>query len=326
MRALVTGGAGLIGSHLTEHLLARGDAVTVLDDLSTGCRENLAAVAGAPGLRLVEGSILDGPLLRELAADCDEVYHLAAAVGVGMVIDRPVHTIETNVAGTSEVLRAALTRRLPVLVTSSSEVYGRSDRLPFREDADMVLGPATIARWGYACSKAVDEFLAMAYAQEHDLPVVIARLFNTVGPRQTGRHGMVVPRLVRQCLGGGPLTVHGDGLQARCFADAADVAPLLPLLLRHPGARGGIFNVGHDVTHTILELAERVRARVDPRCEIRLVPYESVYGAGFEDLRRRVPDLSRLRALLGPLAMRDLDTVLDRVIAHERARPGGGAS
>lgn len=315
MRSLVTGGAGLIGSHLVEHLLARGEAVTVLDDLSTGSWENLRAVDGHPDLRRVRGSIFDHPLLGEVAADCDRVFHLAAAVGVQMIIDRPVQTIETNVAGTERVLRVALDRRLPVLITSSSEVYGKSAAVPFREDGDMVLGPTTVTRWSYACSKAIDEFLALAYAREHGLPVVVARLFNTVGRRQTGRYGMVIPRLVQQCRAGGPITVYGDGAQTRCFAEAEDVAAILARLLSHPDARGRIFNVGHDEEHSILDLAERVRRRIDPACEIRLVPYDDAYGAGFEDLRRRVPDLSQLRALLGPLPMKGLDAILDRVIA-----------
>jgi UDP-glucose 4-epimerase len=315
VRALVTGGAGLIGSHLTERLLAQGDEVTVLDDLSTGQWENLRAVADCPRLRAVEGTIFDGALLRELTADCDRVFHLAAAVGVRMIVERPVHTIETNVAGTEQVLRVALERQLPVLITSSSEVYGKSTAVPFREDGDMVLGPTTVTRWSYACSKAIDEFLALAYAREHGLPVVVARLFNTVGRRQIGRYGMVIPRLVRQCRDGGPILVHGDGSQTRCFAEAEDVAAILVRLLAHPDARGRIFNVGHDEEHAILDLAERVRRRIDPACEIRLVPYSAAYGPGFEDLQRRVPDLSRLRALLGPLPMQGLDAILDRVIA-----------
>lgn len=314
MRSLVTGGAGLIGSHLTEHLLAQGGEVTVLDDLSSGRWENLRAVADCPRLRTVLGSIFDGALLRELAADCDQVFHLAAAVGVQMIVERPVQTIETNVAGTEQVLRVALERRLPVLITSSSEVYGKSTAVPFREDGDMVLGPTTVTRWSYACSKAIDEFLALAYAREHGLPVVVARLFNTVGRRQTGRYGMVIPRLVQQCRDGGPMVVHGDGTQTRCFAEAEDVAAVLARLLAHPEARGRIFNVGHDEEHSILDLAERVRRRIDPACEIRLLPYDAAYGPGFEDLRRRVPDLSRLRALLGPLPMKGLDAILDRVI------------
>jgi len=294
VRSLVTGGAGLIGSHLTERLLAQGDEVTVLDDLSTGRWENLRAVADCPRLRAVQGSIFDGALLRELATGCDQVFHLAAAVGVQMIVERPVQTIE---------------------ITSSSEVYGKSADVPFREDGDMVFGPTTVTRWSYACSKAIDEFLALAYAREYGLPVVVARLFNTVGSRQIGRYGMVIPRLVQQCRDGGPMVVHGDGAQTRCFAAAEDVAAILVRLLALPEAHGRIFNVGHDEEHSILDLAERVRRRIDPGCAIRRIPYDEAYGPGFEDLRRRVPDLSRLRALLGPLPMRGLDEILDGVIA-----------
>lgn len=321
MRALVTGGAGLIGSNLCEQLVARGDEVVALDDLSSGRVENLREVLGAPGFRLVEASIFDEAALAAAVAGCDEVYHLAAAVGVRMIVDRPVHTLETNIAGTERVLRAALARGVPVLLTSSSEVYGKSVAVPFREDADMVFGPTTCTRWSYACSKAIDEFMALAFAREHGLQVVVARLFNTVGARQTGRYGMVLPRFVRQCLAGGPIVVYGDGAQTRCFADAADVAQILTRLLRHPAARGRIFNVGHDREESILALAGRVRAKVDPACEVRCVPYAEAYGEGFEDLARRVPDLSRLRALLGEVPMRPLDDIIDRVIAHARTSP-----
>lgn len=321
MKALVTGGAGLIGSNLCEQLLAGGDEVVALDDLSSGRMENLRGLVGAPGFRFVRASIFDATALADAVSGCDEVYHLAAAVGVRMIIDRPVHTIETNIAGTERVLRAALAARVPVLLASSSEVYGKSVAVPFREDADMVLGATTCTRWSYACSKAIDEFLALAFARELGLQVVIARLFNTVGARQVGRYGMVLPRLVRQCLAGGPITVYGDGAQTRCFADAHDVAAILTRLVRHPGARGRVFNVGHDRETSVLALAERVRAKVDPGCEIRRVPFDEAYGPGFEDLSRRVPDLSRLRNLLGEVPMRDLDEILDRVIAHARAFP-----
>lgn len=321
MRALVTGGAGLIGSHLCEHLVARGDEVVVIDDLTSGRRENLAAVESSPGFRFVEASIFDESALAGAIAGCGEVYHLAAAVGVRMIVDRPVHTLETNIAGTERVLRAALAAGAPVLLASSSEVYGKSVSVPFREDADMVLGATTRARWGYACSKAVDEFMALAFARELGLQVVIARLFNTVGARQTGRYGMVLPRLVRQCLAGGPMVVYGDGSQTRCFADAWDVSAVFPRLLGHPGARARVFNVGNDREVSIMALAERVRAMVDPGCEIRCVPYAEAYGPDFEDLQRRVPDLTRLRSLLGEVPMRELDAILDGVIAYARATP-----
>jgi UDP-glucose 4-epimerase len=321
VRALVTGGAGLIGSHLCEHLVARGDEVVVIDDLSSGRRENLTALEGSPGFRFVGASIFDEGALASAIAGCGEVYHLAAAVGVRMIIDRPVHTLETNITGTERVLRAALLAGAGVLLASSSEVYGKSVAVPFQEDADMVFGATTCTRWSYACSKAIDEFLALAFAREYGLPVVIARLFNTVGARQTGRYGMVLPRLVRQCLGGGPIVVYGDGSQTRCFADAGDVSAVFPRLLRHPAARGRVFNVGADREVSILALAERVRARLDPGCEIRSIPYAEAYGPGFEDLQRRVPDLTRLRALLGDVPMRELDAILDGVIAYARATP-----
>jgi len=322
VRALVTGGAGLIGSHLCEHLLARGSDVVVIDDLSSGRRENLRGVEGNAGFRFVGASIFDEAALAGAIAGCGEVYHLAAAVGVRMIVDRPVHTLETNIAGTERVLRAALAEGAAVLLASSSEVYGKSVAVPFQEDADMVLGATTRARWGYACSKAVDEFMALAFARELGLQVVVTRLFNTVGARQTGRYGMVLPRLVRQCLGGGPMVVYGDGSQTRCFADAGDVSSILMRLLGTPEARGRVVNVGHDHEVSIMALAERVRQRVDPACAIHRIPYTEAYGPDFEDLQRRVPDLTRLRGLLGAVPMRDLDEIIDRAVAYARATPG----
>ncbi len=313
MRALVTGGAGLIGSHLCEHLAARGDEVVVLDDLSTGRRQNLSALEREGSVRFIEGSVLDPDAVARAVEGCDAVFHLAAAVGVAMVLDEPVRTLETNTVGTERVLRAASGVGARALVASSSEVYGRSAAVPYREDAELVLGPTTVARWGYACSKALDEFMALAYARERGVGVVVARLFNTVGERQVGRYGMVLPRLVARCRAGGPMEVYGDGAQTRCFAYAGDVAGVLTRLLDHPDARGRVFNVGNDEEVSVLALAEKVRDRVDPRCEIRRVPYESVYGEGFEDLRRRVPDLTRVRSLLGPLPMMGVDAIVDRV-------------
>lgn len=316
-RYLITGGAGQVGSHLAEHLLARGDAVVVLDDLSTGSRENLPS---HPRLELVEGSVLNEALVARWCARCDAVFHLAAAVGVRQVVDRALRSMVTNVHGTETVLRAACERARPVLLASSSEVYGKGAAVPFREDGDIVLGPTTCTRWSYACSKAVDEFLALAYAREQGLPVVIARLFNTVGPRQIGRYGMVIPRLVAQGLAGEALTVYGDGAQTRSFAHAADVAAMLAAMLDHPGARSQVFNVGADEEVTLDDLAARVRAKTGYRAEVRHVAFTEAFGPDFEDLRRRAPDLQKLRGLLGPLPTRSLDAILDEVV--ERARRG----
>lgn len=310
MRALVTGGAGLIGSHLTELLIARGDEVVVLDDLSTGREENLGAVRGSSRLTLRRGDVRDEDLVRDAARGCGQVFHLAAAVGVSMILDRPLHTIETNVRGAEVVLRAAAGVGAATLVASSSEVYGRSAKLPYSEDDDLVLGPR--ARWGYACSKLIDEFIALAWAQEHGARVVVARVFNTVGPRQLGTYGMVLPRMVARARRGEAIEVYGDGAQTRCFAYAGDTARTFAALLDHPEAWGRVFNVGNDAEVSIRALAERVRDRFAPSVEIRHVPYERAYGQGFEELPRRVPDLRRVRALLGPSAYLDLDGILER--------------
>lgn len=312
MRALLTGGAGLIGSHLAELLVARGDEVVVLDDLSTGRRENLRDAERSGRLRFVEGSVCDAEAVRRAVEGCAQVFHLAAAVGVRMIVERPLHTLITNVNGTETVLRAATAQGAATLVVSSSEVYGRSARIPYAEDGDLVLGPPSVARWGYACSKLHDEFLAFAFAQEQGARVVVARIFNTVGPRQIGRYGMVVPRMVSQAMRGGPIEVHGDGQQRRCFAYAGDTARTLLALLDRPEARGEVFNVGHDEELRILDLAERVRARFAPGCEVRLVPYAEAFGPGFEDLPRRVPDLRKVRGLLGPTPALSIDEILAR--------------
>jgi UDP-glucose 4-epimerase len=320
VRAFITGGAGFIGSHLSEDLLQRGYEVRILDDLSSGSMDNLRRLKGRPGFSYTVGSIFDAPLLAELIDEADLVFHLAAAVGVKMIVDRPVETIQTNVHGTESILHVADKKKKPVLIASTSEVYGKSDRIPFREDDDVVLGPTVKSRWSYACSKLIDEFLALSYARSRGLPVVIARLFNTVGPRQTGRYGMVIPRFIDQALNDRPITVYDDGRQVRCFAHVADVAPILVDLLQTPAAHGRIFNVGNDREITILELAERVRAKIPGAPPIRHVPYSEAYESGFEDLRRRVPDLTRLRSLLGARPMRDIDVILDDTIAAERER------
>jgi UDP-glucose 4-epimerase len=318
VRALITGGAGFIGSHLTEALLAAGDEVIVLDDLSTGRVENLAAVKGHPRLELTEGSVMDEALVRKLMAGADVVYHLAAAVGVRLILDQPVGTIETNIVGTETVLRMARETRPRVVLASTSEVYGKNDRVPLSEEDDRVLGPTTKSRWSYACSKAIDEFLGLAYHREYQLPVTIVRFFNTIGPRQTGRYGMVVPRFVRQALDGGPITVYGDGHQSRCFTDVEDAVRATIALSLAAQAVGEVFNVGTTHELTIGALAERVRALAGSASPIVLVPYEEAYQPGFEDLRRRVPDIRKAERVAGYRPRVSLDETLKRVIEHLR--------
>jgi len=318
VKYLITGGAGFIGSHLAEHLLARGDEVFVIDDLSTGSVRNIDPLKPNDRFHYVIDTIFNEPVLAELVDRCDVVYHLAAAVGVRLIVESPVRTIETNIGGTEKVLRLANKKRKPVLIASSSEVYGKNEIVPFQEDADMVLGATSRGRWSYACSKAIDEFLAIAYWRERKLPTLVVRLFNTVGPRQTGEYGMVVPRFVKQALSGGPITVYGDGAQTRSFGFVGDVVRALAELPRHPAAYGQVYNLGNDQEISIRELAERVRKKTDPRCEIRLVPYEEAYGEGFEDMRRRVPDLTRIERLLGWRPATPIDRILDLVIEHMR--------
>ncbi len=318
MRALITGGAGFIGSHLAEALVAAGGSVTVIDDLSSGRLENLAALTGQAGFRFVQASILDGAALEPLVAQSDVVFHLAAAVGVELVLRQPLRVIETNVLGTHRVLQAAARYGVKVLLASSSEVYGKASRVPLQEDDDRVLGPTTRGRWVYAETKALDEFLALGYAQEMGLPVVICRLFNTVGPRQSGRYGMVVPRLVGQALRGEPMTVYGDGKQTRCFCHVRDVVRALILLASAPSPVGGVYNIGSQEEVTILALAERIKALSGSRSQIVLVPYEQAYGAGYEDTRRRLPDISRIRAAVGWQPELRLDDILRDVIADVR--------
>ncbi len=324
MRALITGGAGFVGSHLAEALLARGDTVEILDDLSTGSIDNIEHLKGDRRFRYTIDSVINEPVAAELIDRADVVFHLAAAVGVRLIVESPVNTIETNVHGTETVLKLANKKKKKVLVASTSEVYGKGDRVPFREDSDIVLGPTTKGRWSYACSKAIDEFLALAYHKEKRLPVVVVRLFNTVGPRQTGRYGMVVPNFVKQGLLGHPLTVFGDGTQSRCFTDVGDVVGALVGLADEPRAVGEVVNVGNDREEvTILELARRVQAKTGSRSEISLVPYEKAYEEGFEDMPRRVPDIGKARALVGYEPRVGLDQILDRVIEYftsEKAR------
>ncbi|MCS6842283.1 MAG: GDP-mannose 4,6-dehydratase [Roseiflexus sp.] len=316
---LITGGAGFIGSHLADALIARGDRVAIIDDLSTGAMANIRHLKGHPNFSYTLDTIANEAVLAELIDESDAVVHLAAAVGVQLIVQSPVRTIETNVNGTELVLRWAAKKGKTVLIASTSEVYGKSERTPFREDDDLVLGPSTIGRWSYACSKLLDEFLALAYYKERDLPVIIARLFNTVGPRQTGRYGMVLPRFVRAALRNVPLRVYGDGQQTRCFCYVGDTVRALIALLDHPGAIGKIFNVGNPQEVSILELAQRVVRLANSSSPIVLVPYEHAYEAGFEDMRRRVPDISRLTALTGFRPTLDLDDIIRTVIEYERA-------
>ncbi len=322
MRSLITGGAGFIGSHLTEFLLERGDEVVVVDNFSTGRRENLAGVADHPDFTFIEGTIRDEALMMEVAGGVDRIFHLAAAVGVMLIIERPVHTIETNIQGTEIVLRCAAEHGLPVLVASSSEVCGKGTGVAFLEEHDMVLGPTSRSRWSYAASKAVDEFLALAYHRERGLPTVVARFFNTIGPRQVGQYGMVVPRFISQALAGGPITVFGDGTQSRSFAFVGDVVGAVVALIEAPATRGRVFNVGCDEEITIGSLAEKVRDLVDPGVSIIQVPYDEAYEEGFEDLGRRVPDLTRAREAIGYRSTLGLDEILKLIIKDLRGQDG----
>jgi len=319
MRALITGGAGFIGSHLAETLLAGGHSVAVIDDLSTGAFDNIAHLKGQPGFSYTIDTIMNEPVLAELVDQCDVVYHLAAAVGVRLIVEAPVRTIETNVHGTEVVLTHAAKKQRIVVVASTSEVYGKSDDVPFREDGDIALGPTVKHRWAYACSKALDEFLALAYWKEKRLPVIIVRLFNTVGPRQTGRYGMVVPNFVRQALAGEPITVFGDGTQSRCFTWVGDVVGALAAIVGREEAIGQVYNLGSTEEVSIRALAERVKALTGSRSPIVTVPYDQAYESGFEDMPRRVPDLGKIRRLIGFQNRASLDEILQLVIEHHRA-------
>ncbi len=320
MKVFITGGAGFIGSHMAEHLLARGDAVIVLDDLSTGRMENLDGLIGQPRFEYRIGSALDAPLVAELVDRCDVTIHLAAAVGVKLIVERPVHTIETNVRSTEVVLTAAAKKKKLVVVASSSEVYGKGVKIPFSEDDDLQLGPTSHSRWAYACSKALDEWLALAYWREKGVPVILPRFFNTVGPRQTGRYGMVVPTFAAQALQGEPLTVYGDGRQSRCFGHVSDVVAAVLKLIETPEAVGQVFNIGSREEIRIRDLAERVRAVAESDSEIVLLPYADVYAKGFEDMQRRVPDVSKLERVIGFRPTTSLEEIIQDVVADQRAR------
>jgi UDP-glucose 4-epimerase len=323
LKYLITGGAGFVGSHLAEALLARGDDVHVIDDLSTGSMRNIAHLRGREGFGYHIADMLDAPLLGELVDESDAVFHLAAAVGVRLIVESPVRTIETNIRCTELVFDIATKKKRKVLLTSTSEVYGKSPDVPFREDSDLVMGATSRGRWSYACSKAVDEFLAIAYWREKRLPTVIARLFNTVGPRQTGQYGMVVPSLAAQALAGRPMTVFGDGSQSRCFTHVSDSVRALVGLMDEESTVGEVYNVGGHEEVTILELAERIRERAGSDSEIVFVPYSVAYEENFEDMPRRVPSTEKIEQAIGWRPEFDLDRTLDAVIEHlrESGRP-----
>jgi UDP-glucose 4-epimerase len=318
VKALITGGAGFIGSHLAERLLQLGHEVLVIDDLSTGSIDNISHLKSEPGFTYVIDSINNEPLLAEMIDRSDVVFHLAAAVGVKLIVEQPVHTIETNVHGTEVVLKHANKKKKLVVLASTSEVYGKSTDVPFREGTDLVLGATVKHRWAYACSKLLDEFLALAYWKERRLPVVIVRLFNTVGPRQTGRYGMVLPTFVRQALAGHPITVFGDGAQSRSFTFVGDVVDALIKLAGEPRAVGEVFNIGNTGEVSIRDLAERVKQLAGSDSPIQFVPYDEAYEAGFEDMPRRVPDISKIRALIGYEPKLDLNDIIRSVLEHVR--------
>ena len=324
MKVLITGGAGFIGSHLAERLVARGDHVFVLDDLSTGSMDNIQGLVEGERFTHRIGSALDAPLVSELVDRADCTVHLAAAVGVRLIVERPTHTIQTNVRATECVLEAAATKGKPVVVASTSEVYGKSTQVPFNEEDDLNLGPTTRSRWAYACSKALDEWLAFAYHRERDLPVTCVRFFNTVGPRQVGRYGMVVPPFDPQALNGEPITVNGDGAQSRCFGHVQDAVEAVLRLMGNDEAVGEVFNVGADREISILGLAELVKQRVGSDSEITMVPYDQAYAEGFEDMPRRVPDVAKLERVTGFRPMISLEQIVDDVIADLRGKGVGG--
>ncbi|MGH7505492.1 MAG: NAD-dependent epimerase/dehydratase family protein [Longimicrobiales bacterium] len=319
MKVLITGGAGFIGSHLAERLLNAGAQVLILDDLSTGSMANIEHLVGRQGFGHRIGTVRDAPLVSELVDRCDVTVHLAAAVGVRLIVEKPVHTIETNVHGTEVVLHAVARKGKKVVIASTSEVYGKSTRTPFSEDDDLVLGPTLHSRWAYACSKALDEWLALAYAREKGVPVVITRFFNTVGPRQTGRYGMVLPTFVRQALAGEPITVYGTGEQSRCFGHVRDAVEAVYRLIQTPAGVGQVFNVGGNEEVTINRLAEMVRDMAGSRSPIVHVPYGEAYAEGFEDMSRRVPDVRKLERTIGFRPRTSLRQIIVDVLEHERA-------
>ena len=326
MRVLITGGAGFIGSHLADAYLQRGDEVLVIDDLSTGTIDNIQHLKSNPRFQYTIDSVHNQPVTAELVDQSDIVIHLAAAVGVKLIVESPVRTIETNVHGTEVVLALANKKQKRVLIASTSEVYGLSTDVPFREDGNLVMGATTKGRWSYACSKAIDEFLALAYWREKKLPTVVVRLFNTVGPRQTGQYGMVIPTFVRQALSGRPITVYGDGKQSRCFGYVGDIVGALIKLMDHKDAVGNVFNIGSNEEISILQLAQRVKELTQSKSEIVFVPYDEAYEEGFEDMPRRVPDISKIHNLVGFQPQMSLDGILETVIDYQSGRRSASAS
>jgi len=321
LRVLITGGAGFIGSHLADAYLKRGDEVSVIDDLSTGTIDNIQHLKSNPKFHYTVDSVHNQPVTAELVDQSDIVVHLAAAVGVKLIVESPVRTIETNVRGTEVVLALANKKQKRVLIASTSEVYGLSTDVPFKEDGNLVMGATTKGRWSYACSKAIDEFLALAYWREKKLPTTIVRLFNTVGPRQTGRYGMVIPTFVKQALAGRPITVYGNGKQTRCFGYVGDVVGALIKLMDTPDSVGQVFNIGSTEEISIFQLAEKIKELTNSSSEIVLVPYDEAYEEGFEDMPRRVPDTSKINQLVGFKPEMTLDGILETVIDFHRGRP-----
>jgi UDP-glucose 4-epimerase len=321
MRYLITGGAGFIGSHLAEELLRRGHEVYVLDDLSTGSINNIRHLKTHDRFHYIVDTVMNKQLTAELVDAVDVIYHLAAAVGVKLIVESPVRTIETNIQATEVVLALANKKKRPVFVASTSEVYGKSEQIPFREDGDLVMGATTKGRWSYACSKAIDEFLTIAYWKEKKLPTVVARLFNTVGPRQTGQYGMVIPNFARQALAGQPITVYGDGKQSRCFTHVSDCVRALIGLMERPEAYGNVFNIGNNQEISILDLAKQVREVAQSKSEIQFIPYERAYEQGFEDMPRRVPDTAKIKALIGWEPTIALPQILADVVEYYRRGP-----
>ncbi len=315
-KVLITGGAGFIGSHLSEELLKRGEEVFVIDDLSTGSIENIEHLKSNPKFHYTIDTIKNEPLLAELVDRCDIVYHLAAAVGVKLIIESPVNTIETNIYGTELVLKCANKKKKKVMVASTSEVYGKNNNVPFKEEHDVVLGSTKNGRWSYACSKAIDEFLALAYWREKKLPVVVVRFFNTVGPKQTGRYGMVIPTFVKQALLGHPITVYGDGKQSRSFTYVGDVVRGVVDLMNHPKAVGDVFNIGHGKEIIISELASMVKKITNSKSEIVYIPYDKAYEEGFEDMQRRSPDITKINKLIGYKPTMDIKEILEKVVEY----------
>lgn len=316
MKVLITGGSGFIGSHLADAYIARGDEVFIIDDLSTGSIQNIQHLKANPRFHYTVDTVQNYPVLAELVDMCDVVFHLAAAVGVKLIVESPVRTIETNVRGTEVLLSAANKKKKKVLIASTSEVYGLSEQVPFREDGNLVMGATTKGRWSYACSKAIDEFLALAYWREKKLPTIVVRLFNTVGPRQTGQYGMVIPTLVKQALAGRPLTVFGDGKQTRCFAYVGDIVQALTAVMDHPDAVGNVFNIGSNEEVSITQLAQRIKVLTKSESEIVYIPYGEAYEEGFEDMPRRVPSIQKIGDLIGFVPQTTLDEILRQVIGY----------